>query len=591
MSTNTNNMNTGIQTMFLYMGMLNNFKTDDSGLGLVMNYMIYLVMGYYLLNMFNILTIKYYLSNLIAILRYYWKKYISKKEEIIKKDATIKYITGNKKKNYLYESVDWYLYTKLNEDMIHETPIECSFEEPVGVMHNKEYNTNIKITNNKYKKFTFKDYEIYYIRNTNLITVYSDQERKKENYEIRLSTTVKAKDTRDILKEFCDYCLTEHAKSKMSTKWEQKIFVNNKDGKWTSSKSNNGRRLDTVILKENQLNDLKKDIDDFIESEDWYHDRDIPYTRGYLLYGPPGTGKTSLIKGISNYTKRDMHYLILDNVKSDDQLIELLKINYKNTILIIEDIDCISDIVKSRKDNNINSDNIKKMISEQLKKHINQNGYMEDSKSTLSLSGLLNAIDGIFNHDGRILIMTSNHPEKLDHALIRSGRVDRKIECSNCDFEQVKNIYKMMFDEEFEINEEDFELDNIYSPADYTSLFLRFKNNPQDITKNLDKIEHVSIKKKLYNKTINPKLGINTTNISNNISNNKVKEGTRDNPLVYESDNDNSINTNTLIRVTDPIPIKNMRDCKPMTQNEFNSAISKLGMIQVSSADNRIGFN
>ena len=74
----------------------------------------------------------------------------------------------------------------------------------------------------------------------------------------------------------------------------------------------------------------------------------------------PGTGKTSMIKELSNYCKRYIHYLILNETKSYNELFELFKqINYKETILVIEDIDCMTKIIKYRnialkESNNIN---------------------------------------------------------------------------------------------------------------------------------------------------------------------------------------------------------------------------------------------
>jgi chaperone BCS1 len=48
--------------------------------------------------------------------------------------------------------------------------------------------------------------------------------------------------------------------------------------------------------------------------------------------------------------------------------------------------------------------------------------------SQLSLSALLNVLDGVFAASDRILIMTSNYPERLDPAIIRPGRIDYRID-------------------------------------------------------------------------------------------------------------------------------------------------------------------
>jgi ATP-dependent 26S proteasome regulatory subunit len=81
--------------------------------------------------------------------------------------------------------------------------------------------------------------------------------------------------------------------------------------------------METVILKDGLRKLIKDDIQLFLQSEDWYKCRGIPYKRGYLFHGSPGTGKTSMIKAISTYCKRHMHYLDLSNVRDNNQLIDL----------------------------------------------------------------------------------------------------------------------------------------------------------------------------------------------------------------------------------------------------------------------------
>ena len=71
----------------------------------------------------------------------------------------------------------------------------------------------------------------------------------------------------------------------------------------------------------------------------------------------------------------------------------------------------------------------------------------------ISLSGLLNAIDGVASHEGRVLIMTTNHPEKLDAALVRPGRVDRKVGFRLAMREEVRELFVRMY----RVSEEDSE--------------------------------------------------------------------------------------------------------------------------------------
>ena len=498
---NTMNSQNDDMTNTLQFSLLNKFSTGNPFFDPLINTFLYTMISIFVFNMKNILNlawIKYYFDKFYSLIKFYYSKYIKKEDMIINKQAVIDYITDNKKVNNLYKAVDWYLSTKYNEDYIKESPLKLSYEEDPLQVDPLQIELNRRITSNKFKSLMYKNHEIFFILNNNIITVYTDKEKKRENYTITLNTQMRKDSETDILDDFCQMCLNEFIKSKKSNKWVQKIYINNADGKWIPQESNNKRKIDTVILPDDKLEDIKQDIDDFIESEDWYHDRDIQYTRGYLLYGHPGTGKTSLIKGMSTFTKRHMHYLMLNNIKSDNELLELLrKIEYNKTILIIEDIDCMTEIIRNRTNNDSKKDKNDELEKykqkyKKLKENQKHNNLLRDNieeNSNLTLSGLLNALDGVFNNDGRIMIMTTNHPEVLDDALIRSGRVDRKIQFDFCTREQIKNIYKMMFDKEC-ISDK---LENIeeykYSPADITSLFLRYRSNPEDALDNIDKME------------------------------------------------------------------------------------------------------
>jgi SpoVK/Ycf46/Vps4 family AAA+-type ATPase len=186
---------------------------------------------------------------------------------------------------------------------------------------------------------------------------------------------------------------------------------------------------------------------------------------------------------------------MLKNVSSDDQLLKLLSdIEYKDTILVIEDIDCMDDIIRERK-NKYDSDLKINEEIEKLKKdmaNIKENKSIDnltEIKRELTLSGVLNAIDGVFDNDGRIMIMTTNHPDVLDKALIRPGRIDRKILFDYCTKKQIRGIYKMMFNKECNNYYITNNIDKVFSPAEVMSLFLRYKNKPEEAVKNFDKIE------------------------------------------------------------------------------------------------------
>lgn len=155
-----------------------------------------------------------------------------------------------------------------------------------------------------------------------------------------------------------------------------------------------------------------------------------------LLHGEPGTGKTSIIKAISNKYNKNIININLKCIKSDAELMNCLFSQYypseseerytlpeESRMFVFEDIDALSDIVKERALINEKSPETDK---ENIMKLINPN-YSTDN---LTLSGILNALDGIIEHK-YIIILTTNFPEKLDSALTRPGRITKMIYLTN----------------------------------------------------------------------------------------------------------------------------------------------------------------
>ena len=67
--------------------------------------------------------------------------------------------------------------------------------------------------------------------------------------------------------------------------------------------------------------------------------------------------------------------------------------------------------------------------------------------SSLTFSGLLNALDGVGSGNGVILILTTNHKERLDPALIRSGRVDIELTFNHATYEQIEGCFRSFYNE------------------------------------------------------------------------------------------------------------------------------------------------
>ena len=158
------------------------------------------------------------------------------------------------------------------------------------------------------------------------------------------------------------------------------------------------KSLDSVVLDNGVKERIVSDVKNFLQIRDWYHDRGIPCRRGYLLHGPPGTGKTSFIRALAGELNYDLATLnVAERGMTDDRLLVLLSVLPKRTMVVLEDADTTL-----------------------AKQHTDVDGYQG---SRVSYSGLLNALDGLVTSE-RLLFMTTNHPERLDGAMIRPGRID-----------------------------------------------------------------------------------------------------------------------------------------------------------------------
>lgn len=167
----------------------------------------------------------------------------------------------------------------------------------------------------------------------------------------------------------------------------------------------NKRDLSTIFIPPTQMNRVVEDVKRFESSYEWYRERGIPYRRGYLLEGPPGTGKSSFILALAGHFERPVYIINPATIPNDNILQKAFNAVPSNGILLIEDIDTIN-------------------ISERRDEPVEAETPGAPPKGSITLSGMLNAIDGVMAREGRMLFITSNHANKLDEALIRPGRID-----------------------------------------------------------------------------------------------------------------------------------------------------------------------
>ena len=173
------------------------------------------------------------------------------------------------------------------------------------------------------------------------------------------------------------------------------------------------REMNSVFIPNETKKEILNALDKFVNNEFFYKEKGIPYQLGILLEGPPGTGKTSLVKAIASYINKNISTISPTHLYDLPRSLGSFK---ESSIVVIEDIDT-SIITNDRKTKNV--------LSEE---DLTQGKMLKEEEppvfSFSSLSDVLNSIDGILSIHGRVLVMTTNHYEKLDKALIRPGRID-----------------------------------------------------------------------------------------------------------------------------------------------------------------------
>lgn len=314
---------------------------------------------------------------------------------------------------------------------------------------------------------------------------------------------------------------------------------------------------------------VRKRVDFFVNNKRWYEEKGVPYTLGLLLHGVPGAGKTSCIKSIAKDTNRHILNIRLSESTTVSQLNALFyssqvqvtqngetkffDIPIDRRIIVLEDIDCLTDVVLSRenKDNDTNNHNFNNTqdsednSSQKIRatSHSSHSSHSSErmlpqqplntQNEKLNLSILLNILDGVLEQPGRILIMTSNHPEKLDKALIRPGRIDVIVKFDNCKRHEVIEIIEAFTNKKVSAKDSADIVDGILTPAEVSRVIFE---NIDDVQSIIQKLSSQAVESMVLNNPIYEHNTHQTTNVSQG-------DVVSDKAEVHTSNNDN-VNTN-----------------------------------------------
>lgn len=236
-------------------------------------------------------------------------------------------------------------------------------------------------------------------------------------------------------------------------------------GEWMTRSDLPPRTMVSVSLPVSQKARVIADLKNFLDSEAKYNSLAIPYHRSYMFEGPPGTGKTSLVKALANEFNLDLWYVSVSDLSAESSLLQLLSQVGPRSLLLLEDIDTMK--ITHDRDG-----------SEQGK---------------ISMSSLLNTLDGVATPHGLITMMTTNFLEKLDPALKRAGRMDIIEKIDYPTMQTIGYMYQHFYNQKLpagfirRMGEGDIPLEGI-ATSDVAEVMKRNMNDPKQAAIDIQKI-------------------------------------------------------------------------------------------------------
>jgi hypothetical protein len=167
---------------------------------------------------------------------------------------------------------------------------------------------------------------------------------------------------------------------------------------WQQGHTREPRPMETIYLSQETKSLLTSDVDRFLSSSALYDRYGVTWKRVILLSGQPGLGKSSTVLALATRFHLGLAKLTLTPKMMATDLESLFATAPANALLLLEDVDALF--------------------------------VDREAKSGVDFSTMLQLLDGVTTRRGLLLFMTTNHPERLDEALVRPGRVDLHVKFS-----------------------------------------------------------------------------------------------------------------------------------------------------------------
>ena len=233
------------------------------------------------------------------------------------------------------------------------------------------------------------------------------------------------------------------------------------DDYWNRVQAYSPRLLESIILKPGEKEHVTLDLERFRATRARYRQLGVPYHRGYLFYGPPGTGKTSLVSALAASFGMSIYALNLTEL-NDRTLKAAVNEVPENSVILFEDIDCMR--VGDRRGEAGSA----------------AEPAAASQAAGVTLSGLLNVLDGFHAPENVVFILTTNHAETLDPALLRPGRIDYKLLLGEAEAMQKAALYRRFFPLASEAEARAFaEVHGVRTMAEFQGLLLRLEEGAE----------------------------------------------------------------------------------------------------------------
>lgn len=240
----------------------------------------------------------------------------------------------------------------------------------------------------------------------------SRSDRKQRTLQFDCRTT----EARDALVAW----IAEAAEARRTRQNPPEFHIANRWGGWDNMPPTARREPGTVILRDNLMDDLLADVARFLAAREWYEERGVPWHRGLLLEGPPRTGKSSIARALATHFNLDLWYLPLGDISGDANLLQYVSLIGTGGVLLLEDVDVFS----AAQDRDTASP-----VSGLL--------------GGVTLSGVLNTLDGVATPPGLFKVCTTNNVGALDRAIVE--RFERREHIGYINDDQLRRIFRLMY--------------------------------------------------------------------------------------------------------------------------------------------------